>query len=265
MPTESAGGWQHGQQTHAMLTLSNDQLQGLARHDRTEPIVLMPLAGYVHGLHAQDLLYRDPAGEWYRLPYAGEPYAAPASDVEHIRDRWLRALLDAGPWVTRDMPELEDLLWWAAGDQSWWDQGPAGTTDRLGWAVRIGRFILTESDQGQREVEAHGSDDEAERAFDSLAAVLEPPEPDAEDYVITNPAQGPVHVGTPGGGHIGRFASHEAAVDAVVQRMDRDSFWPDVWVCNERGSTELIPPAELVLARARVGGLRSPQGTEQGS
>lgn len=100
-------------------------------------------------------------------------------------------------------------------------------------------------------------------------------EPDAEpqegDYTITGTRRGGEGVAEVGGRFLGEFRDVDAALAFIVQRMDAEQFFPNVWTVSDHGNLRLVEADELpklkkvkgraFVAAAPRGGSRNPPTT----
>ncbi|MBT9260175.1 MAG: hypothetical protein KM310_10575 [Clostridiales bacterium] len=65
-------------------------------------------------------------------------------------------------------------------------------------------------------------------------------EPAPEDYVIYDAPGGGYDVGVIEGEFVGSFKDFDEALAAIRAKMDREKFWPNVWLRDDHGGMELL-------------------------
>lgn len=115
-----------------------------------------------------------------------------------------------------------------------------GSVQFLGWAGLFKDFpepgwymIKIESPAGIKEWEVHEESEEPQQiAWSDIQHELSPEydEPEEGDFVIQDRPHG--YEVSPGGDG---FISYQSAVVFIQEQMDRDTYYPDVWLMDDHG------------------------------
>jgi hypothetical protein len=160
--------------------------------------------------------------------------------------------LDAGTFPHDPYPDGPDGVEWREDDRDeivkaacetfhghGFGDDELGDVDGFGHFYRVSRWTVETDTRGFSTVTEHGSEEEAIAWWATLEEEWrEFCGPDDEDAVMTDLPSGGYSVSF-AGRHLGNF-DRDGAERAIRETMEREQYWPDVWVVSDHGNHQRI-------------------------